>query len=109
MPPPGPGEGQGSERHRARAQSAHGVLGRDGGEHGVGLVGLHQAGGAPADQGQAGAVEEDGGAAVELQGVGPVGQRDRAGVEPLGHGVPVRVARTSWLRPPARGRMPTPE
>ncbi len=72
-------------------------------------VGPHQGGGAPADQGEARAVEEHGGAAVELQRVGSVLQWDRPGVQLLGHGAPVRVASTSWLRPPARGRMPTAE
>ena len=40
---------------------------------------------------------------------GPYSSGTVRGVEHRRHGMPVRVATTSWLRPPARGRMPTPE
>ena len=52
------------------------------------------------------------GLAVELQRVGPVVERHapRRGARPRrAHGAPARVATTSWLRPPARGRIPTAE
>ena len=72
-----------------------------------------RSGGAPADQREPGPVEEHGRAAVELERIGPVLEGDGAGVQPgSGHGAraqPVRVAKRSWLSPPARGRIPTPE
>ncbi len=117
---PGHGAGEGERAHGdgARAEPPDGVLAGDGGERVVGAARLDQLGGAPADEGQAGPVEERGGAAVELQGVGAVLERDGAGVEGgaggghgagAGSGAPARVATTSWLRPPASGRMPTAE
>ena len=42
-------------------------------------------------------------------GSGPYSSGTVRACSSLGHGVPVRVASTSWLRPPAKGRMPTPE
>ena len=100
-------EGQGAERHHARSGPLHQVVAVDGGQDPGGSRRRHQLCRAPADQGQSGAVEQHRRAAVELQGVGPVVERDGAGVQALVHGVPARVAMTSWLRPPARGRMPT--
>ena len=53
-------------------------------------------GGTPADQGEPGAVEQNGGAAVELERIGPVLEGDGAGVQAgvvhRGAGAPVRVA-----------------
>ncbi len=104
-------EGERAEGHHARAGAPDRVVARDGRQCGGGLVRGDELCRAPADQRQAGAVEEHGRAAVELQRVGPVVERHAAGVERslAAHGVPARVATTSWLRPPARGRMPTAE
>ena len=59
----------------------HRVVAGDGRQRRGGIVRRDQLRGAPADQGQPGAVEEHGGAAVELQRVGPVLERHGAGVE----------------------------
>ena len=108
----GVGEGERPERHHARARAPHGVVTGDGGQGAPPPRRPGPAGRAPADQGQPGAVEEHGGAAVELQGVGPVLERHGAGVQRARsrrRGAPARVATISWLRPPARGRIPTAE
>ena len=102
-------EGQGSQRHYTRTRATDGVVAGDGGQTFGGLGRLDQLRGAPTDQGEPGPVEEDGGAPVELEGVGSILQRHAAGVELVVHVIPVRVAMRSWLRPPARGRMPTVE
>ena len=81
VPGHGVGEGERAERDDARAEAADRVVARDGGERRRGVARLDQLGRAPADQGQAGPVEEHGGAAVELQGVGPVLERHGARVE----------------------------
>ncbi len=82
----------------------------------AGLPGRDELGGAPADERQSGSVEEHGRAAIELECIGPVLERDGArqpacrGAHGAGDGgAPARVATTSWLSPPARGRMPTAE
>gem|GEM_PF-6605653 len=92
-------EGEGAQGHHARAGALHLVVTGDRGQDGRRFARLHQEGGAPADQGQAGPVEERGRAAVELQGVGAVVEGDGARVQArladgLGHrtGVPARVA-----------------
>ena len=74
-------EGEGAQGHDPRARTPHGVVAGDGRQERGGLPGLHQDGGAPAHQRESGPVEEDGRAAVELQGVGTVVQRHRAGVQ----------------------------
>ena len=110
-------EGERAERQHATAGPSHLVVTGDGTEHGGRLAHADEARGAPPHQGEPGPVEEHGRAAVELQRVRPVVERDGAGVQPgPGHGVachgllaPARVATMSWLRPPANGRMPTAE
>ena len=111
------GERERPQGDGSRPQGLHGVLARDGGQGGRRLGGGDEQRRAPAHQRQPGPVEEHGRAAIELQRVGPVLERDGAGVQRGArrrryrrrHGVPVRVATTIWLRPPARGRIPTAE
>ena len=105
-----PVEGQRAQRDDARAEAVDGVIAGDGGQRGVGFGRFDEVRRAPADQRQPRAVEEHGRAGVELQGVGAELERHAACVEARGGhvaGVPERVATMSWLRPPARGRMPT--
>jgi len=90
-------EGEGAQGHDPRARTLHRVVAGDGREEGGGVPGLHQDGGAPPHQGEPGPVEEHGRAAVELQGVGTVVQRHRAGVQVgAGHGGVTAVMARSW-------------
>ncbi len=89
-------EGERPQRHHARARALHGIVTGDGRQDALRLVRLHQQRGTPSDQGEPGAVEQNGGATVELERIGPVLEGDGAGVQAgVAHratGAPVRVA-----------------
>ncbi len=89
-------EGERPQRHHAGARALHGVVTGDGGQDALRLVRLHQQRGTPADQREPGAVEQNRGAAVELERIGSVLEGDGAGVQAgvahRGAGAPVRVA-----------------
>ena len=74
-------EGERPQRHHARARALHGVVTGDGGQDALRLVRLHQQRGTPSDQREPGAVEQNRGAAVELERIGPVLEGDGAGVQ----------------------------
>ena len=105
-----------AERQRAegdgpRPQRGDLVVARDGGECGRRLAGGDEQGGAPPHQRQTGPVEEHRRAAVELQRVRPVLERNGAGVQrglPAVPAVPVPVTvrRCGWPPPSGSGRRP---